>query len=220
MCARAFTRDALVAWAEAPPRLDSAWLRPAATVLTAAAIVDCGILDRDRQFGAICRRRVAGNRVLAAASAADRDRRSTARMAPRATSTCSRSSWRGSSRNRSPRNDSCRCSGQLTDAGREPRSGRGVCIHSSTALARRAARLAAQRDLCGARRCRCCGARTWRWAIEAWRRAHGAHVREWLAHLGEFEALASLSAYRYEHPDDPFPETRRRRPRPPRCSTA
>ena len=42
-------------------------------------------------------------------------------------------------------------------------------------------------------------------AIEAWRRAHGRHVREWLRASGEFEALASLSAYRYEHPDDPFP---------------
>ena len=43
-------------------------------------------------------------------------------------------------------------------------------------------------------------------SIEAWRRAHGRHVREWLRICGEFEALASLSAYRYEHPDDPFPE--------------
>ena len=43
-------------------------------------------------------------------------------------------------------------------------------------------------------------------AVEAWRRAHGRHVGEWLRISGEFEALASLSAYRYEHPDDPFPE--------------
>jgi MutS domain V len=43
-------------------------------------------------------------------------------------------------------------------------------------------------------------------AIEAWRRAHGRHVREWLRVCGEFEALASFSAYRYEHPGDPFPE--------------
>lgn len=43
-------------------------------------------------------------------------------------------------------------------------------------------------------------------AIEVWRRAHGRHVREWLRISGEFEALASLSAYRYEHPEDPFPE--------------
>ena len=44
------------------------------------------------------------------------------------------------------------------------------------------------------------------WAIESWRARHGAAVRRWLAAAGEFEALASLSAYRYEHPDDPFPE--------------
>ena len=44
------------------------------------------------------------------------------------------------------------------------------------------------------------------WAIESWRARHGAAVRQWLAAVGEFEALTSLSAYRYEHPDDPFPE--------------
>ena len=44
------------------------------------------------------------------------------------------------------------------------------------------------------------------WAIEHWRRRHGRHIRAWLAAAGDFEALASLSAYRYEHPDDPFPE--------------
>jgi hypothetical protein len=44
------------------------------------------------------------------------------------------------------------------------------------------------------------------WAIEGWRRLHGAHVRTWLGTVGEFEALSSLSAYRYEHPDDVWPE--------------
>ena len=44
------------------------------------------------------------------------------------------------------------------------------------------------------------------WAIEAWRRAHGAHVRAWLRTVGEFEALSSLSAYRFEHPEDVWPE--------------
>jgi hypothetical protein len=43
------------------------------------------------------------------------------------------------------------------------------------------------------------------WLIEAWRQQHGPHVRAWLAAAGEFEALASLAAYRYEHPSDPFP---------------
>ena len=44
------------------------------------------------------------------------------------------------------------------------------------------------------------------WAIESWRARHGAHIRLWLGAAGEFEALSSLSAYRYEHPADPFPE--------------
>ena len=44
------------------------------------------------------------------------------------------------------------------------------------------------------------------WAIEGWRCLHGAHVRTWLGTVGDFEALSSLSAYRYEHPDDVWPE--------------
>jgi hypothetical protein len=44
------------------------------------------------------------------------------------------------------------------------------------------------------------------YAAEAWRTAHGAAVRSWLAAIGEAEALLSLSAYSYEHPSDPFPE--------------
>jgi DNA mismatch repair ATPase MutS len=44
------------------------------------------------------------------------------------------------------------------------------------------------------------------WAIEGWRRAHGSEVRAWLHAVGDFEALSSLSAYRYEHPDDVWPE--------------
>jgi hypothetical protein len=43
------------------------------------------------------------------------------------------------------------------------------------------------------------------WAIEAWRRDHGAAVEAWLQSVGEFEALSSLSAYAYEHPADPYP---------------
>ncbi len=41
---------------------------------------------------------------------------------------------------------------------------------------------------------------------EAWRAQHGTAVRGWLDATGEMEALLSLSAYHYEHPDDPFPE--------------
>lgn len=43
------------------------------------------------------------------------------------------------------------------------------------------------------------------WAIERWRQRHGEHVSAWLQSAGEFEALSSLAAYRYEHPDDTFP---------------
>lgn len=43
-------------------------------------------------------------------------------------------------------------------------------------------------------------------AIETWRHHSGPAVPRWLAAVGELEALSSLSAYSYEHPDYPFPE--------------
>ncbi len=43
-------------------------------------------------------------------------------------------------------------------------------------------------------------------AVARWRIRYGGQVRAWLDTIAEFEALTSLSAYRYEHPDDPFPE--------------
>jgi hypothetical protein len=43
-------------------------------------------------------------------------------------------------------------------------------------------------------------------AAERWRRANGAAVGAWVAVVGECEALISLAAYSYEHPDDPIPE--------------
>ena len=43
-------------------------------------------------------------------------------------------------------------------------------------------------------------------AVEAWRRRHGARVARWLRDTGEFEALAALGTYAWEHPADPFPE--------------
>jgi MutS domain V len=43
-------------------------------------------------------------------------------------------------------------------------------------------------------------------AIERWRRTYGAQMLEWIAVLGEIEALISLSTYSYEHPGDTFPE--------------
>ena len=44
------------------------------------------------------------------------------------------------------------------------------------------------------------------WAIEDWRRRHGRRVGAWLRIVGEFEALSSVAAYRYEHPGDVWPE--------------
>lgn len=43
-------------------------------------------------------------------------------------------------------------------------------------------------------------------ASECWRARHGKAVRSWLGATGEMEALLSLAAYHYEHPNDPFPE--------------
>ena len=43
-------------------------------------------------------------------------------------------------------------------------------------------------------------------AIDRWRRRHGAQMLEWLAILGEFEALISLAVYSFEHPTDVRPE--------------
>jgi DNA mismatch repair ATPase MutS len=43
-------------------------------------------------------------------------------------------------------------------------------------------------------------------AIESWRNKHADKMRDWLAAMGDFEALVSLAAYAYEHPADPFPE--------------
>ena len=43
-------------------------------------------------------------------------------------------------------------------------------------------------------------------AAERWRATHGKVIRQWVDALGEFEALASLAGYSYEHPEDPFPD--------------
>ena len=43
-------------------------------------------------------------------------------------------------------------------------------------------------------------------AAERWRSSHRSVVQAWAEVVGEFEALLSLAAYSYEHPQDPFPE--------------
>jgi hypothetical protein len=44
------------------------------------------------------------------------------------------------------------------------------------------------------------------YVAEAWRKRHGVVVRQWLAAVGELEALVSLATFHYEHPEDVFPE--------------
>lgn len=44
------------------------------------------------------------------------------------------------------------------------------------------------------------------YAIERWRIRDGQRVRDWLDAVGTFEAICSLSAFAYEHPDYAFPE--------------
>jgi len=43
-------------------------------------------------------------------------------------------------------------------------------------------------------------------AVEAWRVSCGPHIGHWIAAVGEFEALCSLSAYAFERPDATFPQ--------------
>jgi len=43
-------------------------------------------------------------------------------------------------------------------------------------------------------------------AAERWRGRFGPGIREWLEATGEFEALAALAGYAYEHPADVLPE--------------
>jgi hypothetical protein len=43
-------------------------------------------------------------------------------------------------------------------------------------------------------------------AIEDWREDCGPHIGEWIAAVGEFEALCSLASFAYERPDAVFPE--------------
>jgi hypothetical protein len=45
------------------------------------------------------------------------------------------------------------------------------------------------------------------YAIERWRRSSGPAVRRWLVAVGEIEALSSIAGYHFEHPDDVFPES-------------
>jgi hypothetical protein len=43
-------------------------------------------------------------------------------------------------------------------------------------------------------------------AVEKWRLDSGAHIGEWVAAVGKFEALCSLATFAYEHPGATFPD--------------
>jgi hypothetical protein len=43
-------------------------------------------------------------------------------------------------------------------------------------------------------------------AIERWRAEVGPHIPNWLKAVGEFEALACISAFAFDHPQYPFPQ--------------
>ncbi len=43
-------------------------------------------------------------------------------------------------------------------------------------------------------------------SAERWRGQHGRAVRDWVASVGEVEALTALAGYSFEHPADVFPE--------------
>jgi hypothetical protein len=204
--------ETLLAWTEAPPALRKAWLRPAAIVLTVAAIATGSVwlitgdsapflftILLEIAFSLPLRERIV--KALHGADQAARDLDVLAVVLAR----IEQESFAA------PRLASLQRS--LTDTDAKRRVAASASIHRLHWLVElhdwqhnaMFAVLAAV-VLWGTHLAL---------AIEAWRRAHGRHVREWLRICGEFEALASLSAYRYEHPADPFPElTEDRRQQP------
>lgn len=196
--------DALVAWTEAPPALDSTWLRAAASVLTAAAIATAAfwiatgnsapfvaILLLEMAFSLPLRERIV--KALHGADAAARDLDVLAIVLARLEQESFHAERLVSLQHQLVHVDGSR---------------RTVAASASIHRLHWLVELHDwQHNLIFAM---VAAALLWGThvaiAIEAWRRAHGRHVREWLRNCGEFEALASLSAYRYEHPDDPFPE--------------
>ena len=196
--------DALVAWAEAPPALDSTWLRAAASVLTVAAIATAAfwiatgnsapfvaILLLEMAFSLPLRERI--GKALHGADGVARDLDVLAIVLARLEQESFHAERLVSLQHQLVHIDGSR---------------RAVAASASIHRLHWLVELHDwQHNLIFAM---VAAALLWGThvaiAIEAWRRAHGRHVREWLRNCGEFEALASLSAYRYEHPDDPFPE--------------
>ncbi len=192
--------DALIEWAEAPPSLDAAWLRPAAATLTMAAIaaISLWIATGDATaflvvvmleivFSVPLRERITRSLHGAAGAARDLDVRAVvlARL--------ERETFAADRLVALQRTDRPRAAAPASAS--IHRLHWFVELHDWQHNAIFAVVAAAL--LWGTHVAL---------SIESWRRRHGRHVREWLRISGEFEALASLSAYRYEHPDDPFPE--------------
>jgi hypothetical protein len=191
--------DALVAWAQEPPHLHYPWLRHVGWVLTAAALASAAwwIISTDPAFFIAVvaleivysvPQRKAIQRALHAAEGPARDLDVLAHVLERIerdTFTAARlAALRGS-----------------LDTGHVP---------ASTAISR-LHRLVELHDWQHNQFfAPIAAAMLWgthlAWAIEAWRARYGSHVATWLRTVGEFEALGSLAAYRYEHPDDVWPE--------------
>ena len=192
--------EALVGWAEAPPVLRREWPRSVAAALAAAAVGaavwwsltgDAGPfimvvvveiafsmpLRRARRQGAPCRRRPG------ARSRHPRARPPAARGAAVRRAAAARVAEQSRYRRRGrPPGRSTGCTGSSSGT-----TGSTTCsLRSIGAVLLWGTQIA--------------------FAIEHWRRRHGAHVAIWLRAVAEFEALSSLAAYRYEHPQDPFPE--------------
>ena len=187
--------DTLVAWAEAPALLGGAWLRPSAVALTIAAIATATLWiagGNSTPFLAVVTAEIAFSwplreRVLRALHGADGAARDLDVLAVVL----------------------ARLEGETFNAGRLT-SLQGRLTHGSRFIHRLHWFVELHDWQHNAIFAVLAAPLLWgtqlALAIEAWRRAHGRHVREWLLISGEFEALASLSAYRYEHPADPFPE--------------
>jgi hypothetical protein len=196
--------DALVAWAEAPRALDSTWLRAAASVLTVAAIATAAFwiaTGNSAPFVAIVMLEVAFSlplrgrivKALHGADGAARDLDVLAVVLARLEQESFNAERLASLQH------------QLVHA-----DGTRRAVAASTSIHRLHWLVELHDWQHNAIFAVLAAAMLWgthvAMAIEAWRRTHGRPVREWLRICGEFEALASLSAYRYEHPDDPFPE--------------
>ena len=203
--------DALVAWAEAPPAVGGAWLRPIAVILTIAAAITLTIwivTGNSRPFVDVAmieiaislplQKRLAAVLHAAAAPAHDLDVLSVVLA-----------------RLEQEQFDAERVESLQRSLGTSgpplPGGGFGAAGTLASRAIRRMHRFVELHDwqhniIFGI------AASPFFWgthlalSIERWRRLHGRRVREWLRICGEFEALASLSAYRYEHPADPFPE--------------